>query len=109
VYYSKGRGSVWRVPAQGGEETLVFEDVPPSIASDWFHWVPAEKGIYFVDQESNKWSVKLVPFGAGRAKHVFDVERPAGSAPAISPDGRWLLYAQFDQVRRDLMLVENFR
>jgi Tol biopolymer transport system component len=109
VYYSKGRGSVWRVPAQGGEETLVFEDVPPSIASDWFHWVPAENGIYFVDQESNKWSVKLVPFGAGRAKHVFDVERPAGSAPAISPDGRWLLYAQFDQVRRDLMLVENFR
>jgi len=27
----------------------------------------------------------------------------------ISPDGRWLVYAQRDQLDYDLMLVENFR
>jgi serine/threonine protein kinase len=30
-------------------------------------------------------------------------------SPAFSPDGRTILYAQFDQLDSDLMLVENFR
>ncbi|MCH6553105.1 MAG: protein kinase [Acidobacteria bacterium] len=29
--------------------------------------------------------------------------------PALSPDGRWILYAQVDQETSDIMLVENFR
>jgi hypothetical protein len=28
---------------------------------------------------------------------------------ALSPDGRWLLYAQIDRYGADLMLAENFR
>ena len=27
----------------------------------------------------------------------------------VSPDRRWILYSQFEQVESDLMLVENFR
>jgi hypothetical protein len=30
-------------------------------------------------------------------------------ALSLSPDRRWLLYAQLDQLDRDLILVEKFR
>jgi hypothetical protein len=33
----------------------------------------------------------------------------AGGGVAVSPDGRWILYTQFDQAGSELMLVENFR
>ena len=28
---------------------------------------------------------------------------------AVSPDGRWLLFSEFDQAGSELMLVEGFR
>jgi len=28
---------------------------------------------------------------------------------SVSPDGRWILYAQLDQAGSDVMLIENFR
>jgi hypothetical protein len=31
-----------------------------------------------------------------------------GSLP-ISPDGRWMLFAQMDEFSSDLMMVENWR
>jgi len=34
---------------------------------------------------------------------------PVESWVCISPDGRWLLYAQVDQTDGDITLVENFR
>jgi len=28
---------------------------------------------------------------------------------SVSPDGSWILYSQIDEVRSDIMLVDNFR
>jgi len=33
---------------------------------------------------------------------------PKSCLPTVSPDGRWILYAQLDQSGSDVMLVENF-
>jgi Tol biopolymer transport system component len=38
----------------------------------------------------------------------LSIERSAGY-PAVSPDGRSIIYQQQDQAGSDLMLVENFR
>jgi hypothetical protein len=44
---------------------------------------------------------------------VAKLERPLdlgdSGALAVSPDGRWILYEQFEQAGSELMLVENFR
>jgi hypothetical protein len=41
---------------------------------------------------------------------AIEKEPVAGdSGFAVSPDGRWILYAQRDQSGSDIMLMENFR
>jgi hypothetical protein len=45
-----------------------------------------------------------------RTIHVLDGPPPGwmGGIP-VSPDGRWLLFAQIDELSSDLMMVENWR
>jgi hypothetical protein len=41
----------------------------------------------------------------------MQLEKPLGGVRGltVSPDGRWILYTQFDQRGSDIMLMENFR
>ena len=51
----------------------------------------------------------LHEFATGKIRKMLTVERPIRVGMAVSPDGRTLLYSQFDETGSDLMLVENFR
>jgi Tol biopolymer transport system component/predicted Ser/Thr protein kinase len=120
VYYSKttGPSSLWRVPAEGGEEVLVLPDYRRSSAGNW---IPVDDGIYFADWEESglrysvflsatKGWIKFLDFNTGRVTKVMPVGTLWGASTlAISPDGRWFLYTQFDDYGHDLMLVENFQ
>ena len=46
LYYSKGPPGVWRVPVDGGEETLIL-DIPH--AGGWGAWTVVDDGIYFIN------------------------------------------------------------
>jgi Tol biopolymer transport system component len=106
VYYAK-EDTIWRVPAEGGEEMPVLRDYPRRGRS---HWAPVDNGIYFAQWEETGGSFKFFNFETGQATQVMPLEeRWTVSAPAISPDGRWFLAAQIDQRGQDIMLVENFR
>jgi hypothetical protein len=48
-------------------------------------------------------------FPLEKSQKIFDARKGFGDALSVSPDGRWLLYAQQDQENTDIMLVENFR
>jgi Tol biopolymer transport system component/predicted Ser/Thr protein kinase len=109
VYYSKATvpPSIWRVPAESGEEMLALEDCS---GAEYANWVPVDDGIYFADWEGTSRSIKFLNFDAGRVTDVVPLDTPGVfAALAISPDGRWFLLPQFDQSGHDLMLVENFR
>jgi Tol biopolymer transport system component/serine/threonine protein kinase len=110
LYYAKGRSlpGLYRVPVEGGEETLVMAGLKPGY---WGYWLPAANGIYYADpiEKQAGGAIYFLPFGGLRGKRLALVEKPfavADSAFALSPDGASLLYTQIDQSGSDIMLAE---
>lgn len=109
VYYHKASsriGSIWRVAVEGGEEKQILDQVPEG------YWSVAEQGIYLLNTKATPLAIILYSFATGQVRKIVAVERaPQWITPglAVSPDGRWILYAQVDQQDSDIMLVENFR
>jgi Tol biopolymer transport system component/tRNA A-37 threonylcarbamoyl transferase component Bud32 len=109
LYYAKDRDvpGLWKVPVAGGEETLVLEQLAVGL---WGYWGLTAEGIYFYDA-----STKAIEFSSLATHKVTQIAKPGkdpvrfNSGLAVSPDGRWILYAQVDQSNSNIMLVENFR
>ena len=71
-------------------------------------------GIYFVAHTGSAppRPLKFFSFATRRVTQIGMVEKePLRWVPslAVSPDGRWLLYAQIEHNTHSIMLVENFR
>jgi len=109
IYYQRGwpeQCSVWRMPACGGEETMVLDSVHR--AGLWTVW---EHGIYFFRPADEKGCSDMCfhDFATGRVRRILTIARPVSYSIAASPDGRTILYTQTDQSGSDLRLVEHFR
>jgi Tol biopolymer transport system component len=109
LYYSKGWPlplSVWKMPVEGGQETKVLDSVNPSTL-----WTVGSKGIYFFSAADDKGrsGLGVYEFATAKTTKLLTVERNVISGLTVSPDGRRILYTQFDEAGSDLMLVENFR
>jgi len=105
LYYTKGdNGSVWKVPADGGTETQVIE----SVVSEMFAVV--SEGIYFIGRPNTSGN-NFIEFFNFATKKIWPLSaiKHLDTTLSVSPDGRWILYSQDDQVGSDLMLVENFQ
>lgn len=114
IVYYVGENSVWRVPVDGGEESLVLAGLKSGNGDRWD--VTAE-GIYFVDEEvddpafESRWVLKLLRFENEEISVVSQLDGPPCGPTGldVSPDGKWFIYVQADRRDSDLMLVENFR
>jgi Tol biopolymer transport system component len=112
--YASGDSVLWSASVEGGDERPV-PGMPHLRGDLGFAWTVAEKGIYFVSAEKGTRvpGIDSLDFAGGRTQRVVDLTgRPAlafGGRPAVSPDGGRLLFTQIDEVKSDLMLVENFR
>ena len=107
VYYLTPDGvDVWKVASGGGQETRVLGPV-------WQFAVGAE-GIYFIGTGTGFYkvstgnSLKFFSFAKGTTKKVSDVKLQPSNGLSISPDGRYVVFSQWDPFVCDLMLVENF-
>jgi hypothetical protein len=108
VYYSKSGAEMWRVRPDGGEENPVAEI--PRIFNGLAFCVAAS-GIYFAgprDPTSGAIPLKLYRFADGKTVEVGHIDKPLRQHLSVSPDEKWLAWAQLDNAD-DLMLVENFR
>ena len=68
-----------------------------------------EDGVYFVPpSKGNDFSLHFLRFATGAVEPIHDFERqPTGMS--VAPDGRSILFSQFEPFEADIMLVENFR
>lgn len=112
IYYVRGRdrSGIWRVSVEGGDETPALDFHK---AGYLHYWDVVEEGIYFATSETSpRPTIQFFSFTTGKLVEVFKFEkRPLIAYPGltVSPDKRWILYAQADQHGRDIMLVDNFR
>jgi dipeptidyl aminopeptidase/acylaminoacyl peptidase len=109
LYYAKGQNApgLWKLPLQGGGETPVLEQLG---AGYWGYWARVQDGIYLYD--ANTKAIEFFSFARHKITEIAKPEKaPATFNPGleVSPDGRWLLYAQVDEDTSHIMLVENFR
>jgi hypothetical protein len=106
VYYVKeeASGGIWRVPADGGEE----EPVLPHVRHwEWCLW---NGNIVYINQKAeNGPAIEMLNLATLERIELVSLGPQAltSAGLTISPDGRWILFAQLD-VGGDLMLVENF-
>jgi hypothetical protein len=95
------------MPVEGGQSTKVLEDL-----SDYLHLAIMDRGLYFVPASNAAGSIQFLNFAANQIRPVASFEKPlylgAAGGLAVSPDGRWILYAQIEQAGSKLMLVGNF-
>jgi hypothetical protein len=115
-YYLRSRstGGLRRIPVDGGSE----EDVLPSVRDR--NWVVTAEGIYLFEMESGatgRYGVNQpadLLFYSFRTKRLTSMgfrtpRRIGNNGIAVSPDGRYLVFPQLDEVGSDIMLVEHLR
>jgi Tol biopolymer transport system component/DNA-binding winged helix-turn-helix (wHTH) protein len=71
-------------------------------------WTLSPGGIYFVSTEQPARSVRYFDFASRQIRQVFKIDRDFGTGLSVSPDGRWMIYSQVDDVGSDIMLVDHF-
>jgi Tol biopolymer transport system component/DNA-binding winged helix-turn-helix (wHTH) protein len=117
LYYSKaglGIPGLWKMPVEGGEEIRVIESLEARL---WGYWDVVDRGIYFVETPSDKLAsapgalLKFMSFATGRIREITPLEKPPcywNPGLSASPDGRWVLYQDWEEQGGDIMLAENF-
>src|SRR2546425_3640876 len=109
LYYTKSFGipGIWKVPVTGGDETRVLDEALQGF------WALLDNGIYFVNPKTTPHPIiDFFNFATVRTSQVAVIDKElqlTSPSLAVSPDGRWLLYAEVDNFENDIMLVENFR
>jgi Tol biopolymer transport system component len=106
LYFSTKDPGIRQAPAAGGEPVLIPE-LKDVVSSRYF--AATDRGIYFVGSEKCPCQVSFFDFASRRVTPITVIRKPLVSRTpslSISPDGRWLLYAQLDDSGSDLMQAE---
>ena len=104
-----GQSAVWRVPADGGEETEVLAE-----PIGHGNWALGRSGVYFSGRQRQvgrqQWWLRHLDLGSGQVTELFRTEGPfLRMWLAVSPDEERILYGEWPLATSELMLVENFR
>jgi serine/threonine protein kinase len=104
---TSGNRSIWKAPVGGGEEIKIFGQ--PSLTVLWAY---GKKTIYFFAQPNQQGHSNLLAYEleTGEIRKILTVERLLDYQNlTLSPNERTILFAQYDDLGSDLMLVENFK
>jgi Tol biopolymer transport system component len=106
LYFGKPGGGIWRMPTAGGEEKSVLN------RGTGRYWTVTRDGVYFLDLSNAAHpGIKLLDPATGLIKSLGTLEKPVDwgySGLSVSTDGKWIIYAQMDDLISQIMLVKNF-
>jgi Tol biopolymer transport system component/DNA-binding winged helix-turn-helix (wHTH) protein len=109
VYFARHSGSTTTLEVASlnptGTEFRV-EGLPP--LSFGANWTLVRDGVYFFPAEDFV-TLSYFDFASKRARPVFKVSSGVFYGSSVSPDGRYILYAQIEDARNDIMLVNGLR
>ena len=77
------------------------------VLADVTLWAPVSDGIYFVPKDAPH-SLHYYDFSTRKTRPILTVEKDLSDGLSVSPDGRWVIYAQIDQLNSDIMLIDHF-
>jgi len=114
LYFTRSHADsgIWKMPVGGTEPG---QEILPGPLRAWGDWTVAEPGIYFSmgERESSfrtSYTIQFFDFASGEVTQIL---RRDGQYDhmflAVSPDEEWLLFAEDQIGRAELMLAENFR
>ncbi|HJQ25852.1 MAG TPA: hypothetical protein VKA60_18175 [Blastocatellia bacterium] len=110
IYYTReadADGPLWRIALENGTEEMV-----PGFTKRtwWATWAVTDRGIYFINVANAPPAViEFFDFQSKSYSTIATLDRRRGPGLSVSPDGKWILYTQFDRSDSDIMLAENFR
>jgi hypothetical protein len=105
LYYLKPSGGIWRAPLAGGDEHLVSRKFVARF------WSITPFGLAYLDINGKPRSLNVMDPNTGRTTRLGVMEGQVAwgsSGFSVSPDGRWLLYAQLDRLVSEITVAENF-
>ena len=71
-------------------------------------WTAIRDGIYFFPLDAFR-TLSYFDFATKQVRRVLTIDGQPGFGMSVSPDGRYILYAQYDDAQVDIMLVDHFR
>jgi serine/threonine protein kinase len=106
LYYDKNPNifdadSLYRMPVEGGQEV----EVVPRL-DNWTLFGVTAKGVYFMPDSR---TIRFLDPGSGKVSTLATLEKDVGIGLCVSPDDRFVVWAQKDRWSSELMLVDNFR
>jgi len=108
IYYfgDPGRG-IWQVPSAGGIEAQVVAPVHESAVGI----AVTSTGIYYPTPpySGDDCEIRFFSFASRRSWPITHVQRPAGWTISVSPDGQYVIFAQLEKPKHDLMLADHFQ
>jgi Tol biopolymer transport system component len=108
LYYVKDRTpGIWRMPVEGGQETLVIASLHPDDAANW---QVVDRGIYFIRRDATGPAIAFYSFITEKTLRTAVLDQvPHDAAFSVSADRQWFLFSKTEQPESDILLIEDIR
>ncbi|HUJ31486.1 MAG TPA: hypothetical protein VLY23_09415 [Candidatus Acidoferrum sp.] len=111
LYFTKRTiPGIWKMPVNGGEETLVMKAMDPALPG---YWAVFEDGIYYVNSQAKPQpTIEFYSFATRQSTRILGLSGQPDAwfgGLTVSPDRRLIVFSQQQYQSSEIILGENFR